>query len=144
MDFSLGPAQAFTLFFAHIHLSMTIWKRCLIWLDVICTAVGNSDWPQRVVGCSLLACNCISSGNNQITKAAWKSRVRFSQKIYFSHGWQANTTKKKAQRKILGAQSCETTMARQGSTCKQNGTRRWGLGIGLMAGVGGHWIPMTK
>lgn len=38
----------------------------------------------------------------------------------------------------------ETTMARQDLTCKQNGTRRWGLGIGLMAGVGGHWIPMTK
>lgn len=38
----------------------------------------------------------------------------------------------------------ETTMARQGSTYKQNGTQRLGLGIGLMVGVGGHWIPMTK
>lgn len=109
LSFSRGPAQAFTLIFAHIHLSMTIWKCFLIWLDVIRTAVGNSDWSRRdFVCCSLLACNYISSDNNQIRKAALKeSRVRFSQKINFSHGWQANTTKK-GRGKIFEAQGCET------------------------------------
>lgn len=57
---------------------------------------------------------------------------------------------KGAEEQLLGLTATDsphfqlTTKARQGSTCKQNGTLRWGLGIGLMARVGGHWIPMTK
>lgn len=58
--------------------------------------------------------------------------------------------KEKAEKQLSGLRAMkllilsETTIARHGSTCKQNGAQRWRVGIGLMAGVGGHWIPMTK
>lgn len=38
----------------------------------------------------------------------------------------------------------ETTMARRVSTCKQNGTWRWRLGIGLMTSVGRPLDPYDK
>lgn len=61
----------------------------------------------------------------------------------------------KHQRKGLGEQLLQlkavkllifskTTIARQDPSWKQNGTGRRGLAVGLMAGVGGHWIPLTK
>lgn len=57
---------------------------------------------------------------------------------------------KRAEEQLLGLRAMkllifsENTIARQGSTCKQNGTHRWGLGLGLMANVGDHYDKVMK
>lgn len=89
----------------------------------------------------------MSSGNIQIRKAAWKRKKK---KKNFARGWQTNTRGEVQMNNYRGPGTMkvlifsENTMGRQDSACKHNGSQRWGLGVGLMAGVGGHWIPMTK